>query len=225
LLSGSLCASFKDVEHSCQQCGTTVEDGRPFCPQCRAPQINVLVAVPHSGIVTGSNRESDGISPETVNDGPFDPPAPLGNAIDSGTAVRAALKAGALGIVIGAIPLIGIPLTGALAVFFYRRRSGSVVSAALGAQLGGAAGFVVFAFGALLVITIIGLHAQQQCVDMMTTTFQKLGADTSDPNLQVRIRDVFTPSGQALAFFIAVVPASIGGMLASLFFRPRTPRG
>jgi hypothetical protein len=212
------------VEHTCQQCGTTVEDGRPFCPQCRAPQINVLVAVPHAGIATGTNRESEEISPE-VDAGPFDRPAPSGNAHKSRTAVRAVLKAGALGIFVGAIPLIGIPLTGALAVFFYRRRSGSMVPAALGAQLGGAAGFVVFAVGALLVIATVSLHAQQQCIDVMTTTFHKFGADTADPDLQARIRDVFTPSGQALAFFITVVPASIGGMLASLFIRSRTPRG
>jgi endogenous inhibitor of DNA gyrase (YacG/DUF329 family) len=213
------------VEHSCPQCGTTVEDGRPFCPQCRAPQINVLVAAPQAGIATVASHESDRNSPETAESGNFDRPARSANTIDSGAAVRAALKAGALGLFIGAIPIIGIPLTGALAVFFYRRRSGSIVPAALGAQLGGAAGFFVFAIGALLVIAVVGLHAQQQCVDTMITTFQKLGADTSDPNFQDRIRDVFTPSGQALAFFITIVPASIGGTLASLFFRPRNPRG
>jgi len=35
---------------------------------------------------------------------------------------------------------------------------------------------------------------------------------------------VFTPSGQAIAFLVAVVFASFGGALASLFLRPRNPR-
>ena len=33
----------------------TVEDGRPFCPHCHAPQIHVTVAIPESEIVAGSN--------------------------------------------------------------------------------------------------------------------------------------------------------------------------
>src|ERR1035441_7204710 len=61
---GSLCASFKDVEHPCQQCGITVEDGRPFCPQCRAPQIHVQVAVPDAEIAAGLNPAPDEFSPE-----------------------------------------------------------------------------------------------------------------------------------------------------------------
>jgi hypothetical protein len=143
--------------------------------------------------------------------------------MDSRVAVRAALKAGVLGIFIGAIPFIGIALTGALAVFFYGRKSGLNVPASLGARLGGAAGFVVFAIGALLAIAVIGLHAQQQCIDMTIAMFQKLGANTTDPEIQASIHNLFTPAGQAVAFFATVVPAAIGGALGSLFLRSRTP--
>jgi len=202
-----------------------VEDGRPFCPQCRAPQIHVQIALADAGNAPGFNAAVDELAPENGErrDSDFPSERP-GHALDSRIAVRAALKAGLLGILIGAIPLIGVPLTGALAVFFYRRKSRSIIPAALGARLGGAAGLVVFAIGALLAVAIIGLHAQQQCIDMMLNTFQKLGANTADPQLRASIHQVFTLSGQAIAFFVTVVPASIGGVLASFFLRPRNPR-
>jgi hypothetical protein len=83
---------------------------------------------------------------------------------------------------------------------------------------------VVFAIGALCTVAIIVLHAQQQCIDLMMTTLQRFGANTSDPDVQANFRDLFTPSGQAVSFFVAVVFASVGGALASLFLRPRDPR-
>src|SRR5512146_3268581 len=32
------------MEYSCHQCGTAVEEGTAFCPQCGAPQIRVASA-------------------------------------------------------------------------------------------------------------------------------------------------------------------------------------
>jgi hypothetical protein len=144
--------------------------------------------------------------------------------MDSRIASRAALKAGALGVFIAAIPFIGMMLTGALAVFFYRRKSGFILPAALGARLGGAAGVVVFAVSALFVISIVVLHAQQECIEMMMTTLQRFGTNTADPVIQANIRNVFTLSGQALSFLVAVVFGSVGGALASFLLRPRNPR-
>jgi hypothetical protein len=164
-------------------------------------------------------------SPDISQTASSDRPMLPVNRMDSRIAVGAALKAGVLGIFIGAIPFIGIMLTGALAVFFYRRKSGSTLSVVLGARLGGAAGVVVFAIGALFTIAIIVLHAQQQCIDLMMTTFQKFGANTADPQIQASIRNLFTPSGQAISFFFAIVFASVGGALASWFQRPDSGRG
>jgi hypothetical protein len=225
---GSLCASFKDVEHPCQQCGTTVEDGRPFCPQCRAPQIHVQVAAPDAEIATGVNPAQDDLSPEIpVETKLASSPtrqAEFGSTMDRRVAVHAALKAGVLGVFIGMIPFLGIVLTGALAVFFYRRESGFILPAALGSRLGGAAGMVVFAVNALFIILIIAVHAQQKCIDAFTTMAQRFGANTADPNFQAGIRNLFTTSGLAISFFVALVFASIGGALAALLLRRRNTR-
>jgi hypothetical protein len=113
LLSGSLCASFKDVEHPCQQCGTTVEDGRPFCPQCRAPQIHVQVAVPDAGVPAGLNPAPDEFLRRSLKPGNSMGAKPgagmmagIMAGMDRGIAVRAALKAGVLGVFIGIIPIL-----------------------------------------------------------------------------------------------------------------------
>src|SRR5271154_523299 len=116
--TGLLWASFNDVEHPCQQCGTSVEDGRPFCPQCRAPQIHVQIAVADAGNAAALNPSADAgfLAGYQSEDSGF-PVARSRSEMDSGTAVRAVLKAGLLGVFIGAVPVIGIVLTGALAVF------------------------------------------------------------------------------------------------------------
>ena len=133
---GWLWASFNDVEHPCQKCGTTVEDGRPFCPQCRAPQIHVQVAIPDAEVAAGLNPAADEFSPEipveTRLASSQTRQASSGSTMDRGIAVRAALKAGVLGVFIGMIPFLGMVLTGALAVFFYRRENRVSPPTALG---------------------------------------------------------------------------------------------
>ncbi len=151
--------------------------------------------------------------------------------MDRDVAVRAALKAGVLGVFISIIvtPLLGIVLTGALAAFFYRRENGFALPAALATRLGGAAGVVVFAINALtFTVWIFVFHGQQQYTDYLLKFFQRFGANVSDPDVQARIHNLFTASGLALAFFFGMIftlaLACIGGALASLFMRPRNPR-
>ena len=150
--------------------------------------------------------------------------------MDTHIAVRAALKAGVLGVFIGMIPILGIVMTGALAVFFYRRESRFILPAALGSRLGGAAGVVAFAINALLIaIRIFVFHAQQEYTDAVVKVLQRFGADVADPHLQASVHNLFTPSGLAITFFFAMiftlVLASVGGALTSLFMRARNGRG
>ncbi len=149
--------------------------------------------------------------------------------MDRGKGVRAALKAGVLGVFIGMIPVLGMVLTGALAVFFYRRENRVSPPAALGSRLGGAAGVVAFAINALMVtIRIFIFHAQQEYIDAILKITQKFGANAADPDIQASIHNLFTPSGLVITFFFGmiftVVLASIGGALTSRILRPRNTR-
>ncbi len=149
--------------------------------------------------------------------------------MDRSVAVHAALKAGVLGVFIGMIPFLGIVLTGALAVFFYRRENGLALPAALGSRLGGAAGVVAFAINALLIsIRIFIFHAGKEYADSILKIAQKFGVNVADPDIQASIHNLFTPSGLAITFFfgmiLTVALASVGGALASLLQRPRNNR-
>jgi hypothetical protein len=147
--------------------------------------------------------------------------------MERSAAVRAALMAGVLGVFIQIIPLLGIVLTGALAVLFYRRESRIVLPAALGSRLGGAAGVVAFAINAVFItIRVLVFHAQQEYIDLLMRFARTVGANAADPDFQAGIRSLLTPAGLAITFLfgmmIAAVLASMGGALASLFLRPRS---
>jgi len=149
--------------------------------------------------------------------------------MDRGIAVRAALMAGVLGVFVQMIPLLGIVLTGTLAVFFYRRESRIVLPPALGSRLGAAAGVVAFAINSLLItVRIFVFHAQQEYLDFLTRFAHTVGANAADPDFEAGIHSLLTPAGLAITFLfgmiIAALFASVGGALASLFLRPRNPR-
>jgi hypothetical protein len=193
----------------------------------------VQVAVSDAEIAAGLNPAPDEFSPEipveTRLASSQTGQASSGSAMDRRIAVRAALKAGVLGVFIGMIPFLGIVLTGTLAVFFYRRENGFVLPAALGSRLGGAAGVVAFAINALLItIRIFVFHAQQEYTDYILKIAQRFGANAADPEIQASIHNLFTPTGLAITLFFGmiftVVLASVGGALASLFSRPRNTR-
>jgi len=152
-----------------------------------------------------------------------------GSTMNRRIAVRAVLKAGVLGVFIGMIPFLGIVLTGALAVYFYRRESGFALPTAVGSRLAGAAGIVTFAINALLItIRIFVFHAQQEYTEAILKVAQRFGANAADPDLQTSIHNLFTPAGLAIALFfgmiLSVALASVGGALVSLFLRPRDTR-
>jgi len=193
----------------------------------------VQVAVPDAEIAEGLNPEPDESSPEvSVETRLASSPmrqAASASTMDRSIAVRAALKAGVLGVFLGMIPFLGIALTGAAAVFLYRRESGFVLPTAFASRLGGAAGVVGFAINALLIaIRIFVFHAQQEYTELILKFAQRFGANAADPDFQASIHHLFTPSGLVVTLFfgmiLTVVLASIGGALASLFLRPRTPR-
>jgi len=151
--------------------------------------------------------------------------------MDSRIAARAALKAGVLGFFIGMlIPFLAIVAAGALAVFFYRRESGLVLPPAAGSRLGGAAGVVAIGIQSIFfAIWIFVFHRQQEYIDSVTRFVHSVGADASIPEIQASVRSLFTPVGLVITLFfvmiVALVLASMGGALASLFLRPRNPRG
>jgi hypothetical protein len=152
---------------------------------------------------------------------------PDGSTLDTRVAVRAVLKAAALGAPVAMLmPLPGIVLAGALVVFFYRRKSGPVLPVAFGVRLGAAAGAAAFAiYSAIFAIAIFVTHSQQKYLDDMLATARKLGPSQSDADFQASLHALLTPVGLAFAFCFGMIFAALlgsaGAALAALFLRRR----
>ena len=198
-----------------------MEDGRPFCPECRAPQIHVQVgtaageteavdsAAEGSGTTTPSSR-----LPQVYDS--YHAPESREGLVDRNVAKRAVLKAGALGGLIGAIiPVVGVVLAGSFAVFSYRRERVLFSGARLGFKLGAGAGALSFAIDYVLgIVRIFSTHSQQEFVDKAVKSWQALGVDISDPGIQAGIHMMFTPAGIVIALIFGMILAAF---LAGLF--------
>ena len=189
------------------------------------------VALPEVAVVADSPSAEDELSPgsRVTTSSPIWP-TPSGS-MDRAVATRAALQAGVLGFFLGMlIPFLAIAVAGALAVFFYRRKSGLVLPPAFGSRLGGAAGVVAIAIQSIFfTVSIFVFHRQKEYIDSVTRFVHSVGGDASVPDIEASIRSMFTPAGLALTLFFAMIVglvlASMGGALASVFLRPRNPRG
>jgi hypothetical protein len=192
-----------------------MEDGRPFCQQCRAPQIHVQMAVtdPEHAASAGEVADAPPLRLSGAADFEHLHKVPSGPA-DQAAATRAALKAGVLGGAIGLIvsPL-GVVLAGVLAVFFLRREKGFVPPVRIGSRIGAAAGVVSFAIDySLMLIQIFVQHAQQDYIQKVLNMWRELGANTSDPSIQTSIHLLFTPVGLVLTFVFGMIfPALLAG--------------
>ncbi len=142
---------------------------------------------------------------------------------DQRAAMRSALKAGAIGTFLVMIPVLGIVLTGSLSVYFYRRKTGHYPPTGIGVRLGAASGLVLFALNSVFIIPIILLHAQKECTDSLVQIVQKFGIDTTSPQFQTTISEMFTPAGLARSLVIALILTSVGGALCALVMH-RGPR-
>jgi len=229
LPSSKFCASFTSVDHPCEKCGVAVEDGRPFCPQCHAPQIHVQIAIPAGEAAAAPNGVTDTSAVRIPLPADFARSPGLETSLfDRGIAVRAALKAGVLGVFVSIIPVLGIVLTGSLAVFFYRREKGLAPAARIGSRLGAAAGVVAFAINsALIAIRVFVLHAQQEYIESFLKVAQAIGYNPADPDIQAAIHNLFTPAGMVLTFFFGMIftvaLAALGGAVTAAVMR-RPPR-
>ena len=223
MLSPPACASFNGVDHPCEQCGIQVEDGRPFCPQCRAPQVRVEI-VPQS-LPAESTAPSDArIAADPLHRLAF-------RASPGSGLFRVALQAGLLGVIANIIPLgLGMVLTGILAALLYHRAAGQTLPSPKAARLGAMAGAVAFAVSSLLtVLAIVFMHAQNQFRDFMIKAVEQHAANPADPQVQAALEWLHSPQGFAVALAFAMIFAlvlsmlfsAIGCVIGAVLFRER----
>jgi hypothetical protein len=200
------------MDHPCHKCGHSIEDGKPFCLQCGAPQIRVAMPDP----VAEPALASDGALPlvhAAESAFPGAPVSPLPTrwlytvqpcAIAAGVAIGLTL--------LGLNPFVGAFGTGFLAVVFARRRGlGMMIRTAAGARLGAISAFLFFAVSAILeTLAVVVLHKGAEVRSEMMDKVQQAAARYPGPELQPFLDFVKSPGG----FTFMVVASALFGLLA-----------
>jgi hypothetical protein len=206
-------------------CGATLPEDALFCHRCGKPQRELLAADPEP--------EPAPIVPPPIPVAPvaLSIPAPIG--FHNGPAVRIALLAGMLSIIVlmvtGQISILQVlmPLWliagGFFAVFLYRRRTGQQLTPLSGAHLGWLAG--IFGFLIMTVIMTLIAVAMSEPSAVSTLRTQWSGAGRSEADFNVMIDAFHSPVKIAailsmILLLFSILPA-FGGALGAKLLAPR----
>jgi hypothetical protein len=227
------------MEHPCHKCGNSIEDGKPFCLKCGAPQIRV--AMPEPVPVAGSASSDVAFNdPPVLSLGPagVSPPlrvAALAGGIEWPRALRACAIAALVSAVVMALGLM-VPLlaglgAGFLAVTLYHRRSpGWSANPRSGAQLGAVGGLLFFGISVILEALAAALfHTGGQIRQKMLEALQQAASRSTDPQVQAVFERMKTPEGLAAMLIfsmvalllVSIAAGSIGGALTGAFLGRR----
>jgi hypothetical protein len=221
------------MEQPCYKCGQLLEEGRPFCPHCGAPQIRVVVAETVAAAkpfaeVEGTVQGEAGLpASETV--------PVLAVPVRWSQAFKPCILAASVAsllMLLGLNALVGMLSAGFLAVVFYRGgRPGAVLKPGSGARLGIISGLLSFAISAF-VVTLAAMvpdlrsRLQQQLIDNV----QKVATSRpGDPRFQTLLEQLKTPEGfitvllvaGVMLLIVSIVLASFSGAVTAVMLSRR----
>jgi hypothetical protein len=200
-------------------CGAVLAPDALFCHKCGKPQREDLIPV-----------ETPAAPPPSAVPLPAPTPPPIG--FHNGPAVRVALLAGVLSILVSvmtgplALPrifaLVWLVATGVLAVFLYRRRTGQRLSALSGAHLGWICGIFGFLIVTILLTIFVAALSDPSTLSAVQEQLRDHGMKEGD--VQQFIDLLRTPVGIASALLMSfllftVLPACGGWIGAKLLDR------
>jgi hypothetical protein len=219
------------MEEPCYKCGQMLEEGRVFCPHCRAPQIRVAVADPVASMAADSP-----VQPGQLTASQTVPLIAIPMRWDQAAqpcAVAAFIAA--LGMVLRLIvPVIAVIGAGFLAVALYRRRNPEIaVRARTGARLGAVCGFFCAGMTAILgALRVAILHEGGKIRTFLLDALQQQSGRYPDAEFQASLDFFRSPTGLVvvlvfffiLALIILILLGMLGGALggASLGRRDRS---
>jgi len=200
-------------------CGAQLPPDALFCHKCGKPQREIVTPVEVE-------------IPPPLPPLPVVAPAPPPIGFHNGPAVRIALLAGILSIVVSALAgqlalpkataMVWLVATGFLAVFLYRRRTGQRLSAISGARLGWISGIFGFVIATIMLTMISAAMSEPSMVDAMRQQLQQHGKSDTDLNQIIEVlRSPAGIAGTLLTFFLlfTVLPAFGGAVGAKLLDR------
>ena len=217
------------MDHSCYKCGQSIEDGKPFCLQCGAPQIRVTI--PEAEPIFAG----DGAVPARDVEVAVLPGIPVHSLPGTWSHdVKACALAAAIAVLLtflGLNPFVAAVGGGLLAVVFSRNRaSGIVIRPATGARLGAITGLFLFGMSTVLeTFAVAVLHKGAEVRSEMMDKIQQTAARYPGPQVAPFLEFVKSPSGFAFMMVASVifgllafvVLGSLGGALGAAFLARR----
>lgn len=222
------------MEQSCYKCGRLIEEGRPFCPHCAAPQIRVVTSEPIPAAGPLAEVAAVAHVPSAL---PASQTVPvLAVPMHWSHAVRpCALAAlvGSLLMFLGLHPLVAMLVVGFLGVVFYRQgRPGVSLTAGAGARLGALSGLLWFAMSSILQAgAILVSHKGAEVRQGLIAIIDQAAARTSDPQALAVFDRFKTPdgieflmvAGLIVGFLASVALGAVGGALGGSVLGRRNP--
>lgn len=222
------------MEQPCYKCGQAVEEGRPFCPHCSAPQIRVLLPEPEPALGTFAEAIA---APNDRVDLPASQTVPV---LALPMQWSQALKPCALAAVVASLlmylglnPFVAMFCVGFLAVLFYRQvRREANIRARTGAALGSLGGLLWFAMSAILETSLLLItHKGGELRAQLLSRVQQAASQTTDPQVLAIFDRFKTPDGLEMlmlmgiifALFASIVLGGLGGTVAGSIFKRRQP--
>ncbi len=211
------------MEQPCYKCGQLLDEGRPFCPHCTAPQIRVIVAEP----VGAMPFSEAAVLPQMQPALPATETVPvLALSMRWSQALKpcalAALVASVL-MLLGLNLLVAMFSVGFLAVVFYRQgHPGAEIKAWGGARLGALSGLLWFATSAVLeAVVVLLMHKGPEIRKALMDAIDQAASRTTDPQV-IAVFDRFKSADGLeflmvffliFGFFAAIVLGAGGGAL------------
>lgn len=222
------CTPFSDqswMEQPCYKCGQVVEEGRPFCPHCMAPQIRVLVAEPVAApvAVPEASAQTSAALPASETVPVLAVPAGWSQALKP--CALAAVVASVL-MFLGLNLLVAMLSVGFLAVAFYRQQQpNTTIKAGTGSRLGALGGLFCSGLTASLVaIAAMVPDLRAKLHDQILENAQKwVASHPGDAQVQAALEQLKNPGGfmewmiigGVLLLLISIVLGSMGGLLGA----------
>ncbi len=209
-----------------------MEEGRPFCPHCGAPQIRVLIAEPAGATI--STAEAAAI-PQMSASLPASQTVPvLAVPMEWSQALKpCTLAAGvaSLLMLLGLNPFVGMVSVGFLAVVFYRQgRPQASIRPGTGARLGALSGLICFAMASIVeAMLVLVLHKGAEIRQALLAAINQAAVRTSDAQALAMFEHFRSPEGlEFLMVFgllfglvAAIVLAALSGALGGAVLGPR----
>jgi hypothetical protein len=189
------------MEQPCHKCSQMVEEGRVFCPHCRAPQIRVVLA--ESAASPAASPSQQLTASETV---PVIAVPMRWDQAAQPCAVAAFIAA--LGMVWQLInPVIATIGAGFLAVALYRRRFPEIaVHARTGARLGAICGFFCAGMTAILgAVRVAILHEGGKILAVILGGIQQQAGRYPDSEVQAALDFFRSPAGIVLLLVLYLI--------------------